>query len=181
VAAGTVLYHFTVDLSDVPRGLYLPLDMRPALHPSEDLPRLIARCLAYCLLYEPDLSFGRGLSDADEPALVVRAAGDRVEHWVDVGTPGADRIHRASKLASHMTIVSHKGAEGLRRERERRQIHAMDRIRVLLLEPDFVEQTAALLQRNDQWVLVRSDLELMLSLGGQTLSSTLVDTTLNDV
>lgn len=181
VASGAVLYHFDVELSDVARGVYSTLDVRVALHPSEDTERLLARCLAYCLLYEEDLSFGRGLSEADDPALWLKDGGDRILHWVDVGTPTADRMHRASKRAMRMTIVSHKGADGLRRERDKKKIHGAENITVVLLDAGFVQQVAAVLERTGSWVLVRNDGELHLTLGGQTFAGSVEETSLADL
>jgi uncharacterized protein YaeQ len=181
VASGAVLYHFDVELSDVARSVYTTLDLRIALHPSEDLERLVARCLAYCLLYEDDLVFGRGLSEADDPALVVKDGGEQILHWVDVGTPTADRLHRASKRAARVTVVSHKGSDGLRRERDKRKIHGAETIAVLLLDPALVQAVAAVLGRNGSWVLVRNDGELHLALGAQTFAGSVEETVLADL
>jgi uncharacterized protein YaeQ len=104
VAAGSQLYRLDVELSDITRSVYTSLELRVAQHPSEDVERVVVRALAHCLLYEPGLSWGRGLSEADDPALHVTDGGGGIVHWVDVGQPGAERLHRASKRAERVSI-----------------------------------------------------------------------------
>jgi uncharacterized protein YaeQ len=48
------------------------LELRVAQHPSESPEFLIARVLAYCLECAEGIAFSKGLSDPDEPAILVR-------------------------------------------------------------------------------------------------------------
>jgi uncharacterized protein YaeQ len=159
--------------------VYASFELRVAQHPSEDLPRVVARVLGYCLVYEADLSWGRGLDEAEDPALFVRSPTGTLEHWVDVGLPSAERMHRASKAAKKLTIVSHKTAEGLIREREKRAIHRAEQITVLLLDPGLVTALANAMTRNGNWVVVCANGELMVTANETTLSGPLVETTLS--
>src|SRR5690606_29083397 len=134
VARSATVYRLNLELSDVDRGLYETLDFRVAQHPSEGEDRLVARILAYALLYEERLEFGRGLSTADEPDLEVRDLTGQLTLWIDVGTPSAERIHIASKKAKQVTIVCHKRPDALAREMTGRRIHNAETIAVLYLE-----------------------------------------------
>ena len=58
---------------------------------------MTVRLLAYAFWYNEHLSFGRGLSEVDEPALWEKSLDDRVLHWIEVGQPDADRITWCSR------------------------------------------------------------------------------------
>ncbi len=165
VARTATVYRLNLELSDVDRGLYETLDFRVAQHPSEGEDRLVARILAYALLYEERLEFGRGLSTADEPDLEVRDLTGQLTHWIDVGTPSAERIHIASKKAKQVTIVCHKRPDALAREMTGRRIHNAETIAVLYLEPSFVAALASALVRSSSWIVVHTDGELSITAG----------------
>jgi len=50
VALQATIYRLQIELSDVDRGVYESLDLRLARHPSESMPYLLTRALAYALL-----------------------------------------------------------------------------------------------------------------------------------
>ncbi len=163
MAQTATIHTLQVELSDIDRNIYESLSLRVAQHPSEDMPRMVARVLAYCLLYEADLEFGRGLSNVEEPALWRRLPDGRIAHWVDVGHPSADRLHRASKAADKLSIVTHKELGQLQREAAKRAIHRADEIDVWRLPGALVSALAALTTRKSQWVVVHAEGGLMVT------------------
>ena len=72
MALSSTMYNVAVDLSDVDRGVYETLDLRLAKHPSESPEYLATRLLAYCLESTDGIEFTAGLSNGDEPAILVR-------------------------------------------------------------------------------------------------------------
>jgi uncharacterized protein YaeQ len=179
-SAGT-LFNFSIDLSKIDAGVYEHLQLRIAQHPSEDAERVVARALAYCLVYEEDLRWGRGLDEADEPALFVKDATDQLLHWIDVGVPSAERMHRAAKAAPHLTVVCHKGPEALIRERAKRRIHNAAEIDVWLIDPELVHALAERLGRGTDWAVVLTGQELMVSVGSETFTGIVRRTTLTEL
>ncbi|MCA9577069.1 MAG: YaeQ family protein [Sandaracinaceae bacterium] len=178
MAQATVLLRVGVELADVDRGVYETLDLRVAQHPSESEARVVVRVLARCLLHEEGLEFGRGLSNVDEPALSLPGAHGGHALWVDLGAPSADRVHRASKLAERVAIVTDKDAQTLRKEWGSRTIHAADAIELLLLPRGFVDTLAAGLGRNDAWVVSLVEGNLSVTAHGESHACDLVRTTL---
>lgn len=170
MALGSTIYRIKIELSDIDRGVYESLDFRVAQHPSEDAPRLVARILAFALLHEEALEFGKGIADVEEPALWVKDLTGQITHWVDVGTPGAERIHIASKKAGRVTIVCHKGEDALTREMTKRKVHKAEEIVVLYIDPGFISQLAKKLDRNADWTVVQSDGELSVTISDETIS-----------
>lgn len=170
MARTATVYRLTLELSDIDRGVYEALDFRVAQHPSESADRVTARILAYALLYEPGLEFGRGISDAEEPDLWTHDLTGQLVHWVDVGTPSAERIHLASKKARRVSIVCHKRPEALAREMGGRRIYDAQKIEVLYLDPPFIAELAAALDRSAAWVVVHQDGSLTITVGQQTFT-----------
>lgn len=181
MALGSTLFRISASISDIDAGLYESFTLRVAQHSSEDKPRLAARVLAYCLAYEPGLSFGRGLDEANDPALFLNDATGNLSHWIDVGHPGAERIHRASKASTRMSIYCHKPAAGLIRERSKRSIHRANKIQVCLLAPDFVEAVGEAMGRNNDWTVMRTGEDLLVSVDEQSFTSTVRQTTLSEL
>lgn len=158
MANASTLYRFHVELSDIDRGVYDTLDLRVARHPSEDEERLVVRTLAHVLAAEDGLEFGRGLSSTEDAALWTRSLMGEVKTWIDVGLPSADRLHRASKLAGRVLVVTHKPPDVLRKEWGSRKIHRSHEVEVIQLDPPLVRTLATNLQRNVQWyVTIQSD------------------------
>lgn len=174
MALSSTIYRVNIELSDIDRSVYESLDFRVAQHPSEDASRLVTRILAFALLHEEALEFGKGISDAEEPALWTKDLTGQITHWIDVGTPTAERIHIASKKAARVTIVCHKGEEALAREMTKRKVHKAGEIAVLYIEPAFVSQLAKLLDRNATWTVVHNDGDLSVTTRNETVSGRVI-------
>lgn len=172
MAETATIYKLKLELSDVGRGVYESLDFRVAKHPSEGLERLVTRIIAYALFYEEGLDFGRGISDADEPALWKHDLTGQLEHWIDVGTPTADRIHLASKKSPRVSILCHKGPDSLTREMHKRKLHRAEEVELFYLEPSFVSELGEALTRTSEWVVVVNDGELSVTIGDASFHTT---------
>ena len=108
MALQATIYNFDIDLADSDRGVYESLALRVARHPSESEDYLIARLIAYLLEFVDGIAFSRGISDPDEPAIAVRDLTGAIQTWIDVGTPDAARLHKASKTAARVAVYTHK-------------------------------------------------------------------------
>jgi len=179
MAIGATLYRLQIELSDVDRGVYETLDLRLARHPSESMPYLLTRTLAYALLYEEGLSFSKGgLSETEEAPLSVRDLQGNLRTWVEIGTPSADRLHKASKASPRLVVFTQHDPRLLLREAGTREIHKADQIEVYALESKFLEQLGELTDRNARWSLLRSDGVLYVTVGTKTVSGEVTKHTL---
>src|SRR4051812_18942404 len=97
MALGATIYHFTIRLSDVDRGVYETLELKAAKHPSESDEYLVTRVLAYCLEYAEGIAFSRGLSEPDEPAIAVRDLTGELRAWIEIGFPAAAQVGRGHR------------------------------------------------------------------------------------
>src|SRR5258707_253321 len=108
MALTATIYNFDIELADSDRHVYESLALRVARHPSESEEYLVARLLAYLLEFAECIEFSRGLSDADEPAISIRDLTGAINTWIDIGTPDAARLHKASKAADRVAVYIHK-------------------------------------------------------------------------
>lgn len=100
-------YKVEVNLSDMDRNDYDTLRFTMARHPSETHERLAVRLLSRILWNAPDIEFGRGLSNVDEPAVWVKSLDGRVLHWVEVGLPDHDRLVWCSRRAEKVSVFAY--------------------------------------------------------------------------
>lgn len=171
MALSSTLYNATVDLSDVDRGVYETLDLRIAMHPSESAEYLVTRLLAYCLEFTEGIEFTRGLSDGDEPAILVRDLTGRIVSWIEVGMPDAERLHRASKLAGRVALYTHRDIRNVLGQLRDRKIHRGSEIPVYTFGSGFIEELAAKLQRRMRLQLSITERHLYLDLDGHAMST----------
>ena len=108
LALTSTIYAFGIRLADMDRGVYESLTFRVARHPSETEDYLVTRVLAYCLEYCDGIGFSGGIAEPDEPAIAVRDLTGALRAWIDIGTPDAARLHKASKAAPRVVVYTHK-------------------------------------------------------------------------
>lgn len=156
----STLYRFQIQLSDVDRGLYETFELRLAMHPSESLPYLLTRVIAYALNYQEGLKLTQGLADPDVPALEVRDLTGLIQMWIEVGTPSARRLHKASKASKSVRVYTYRDPELLLKEAKGETIHRAEHIEIFSLTPAFLNRLAETLDRDNEWELLRDDGEL---------------------
>jgi len=170
VALSATIYNFSVQLSDVDRGVYESLALKAARHPSESGEYLVTRVLAYCLEYAEGIAFSRGLSDADEPALSVRDLTGALKVWIDVGAPDAARLHKAGKAAPRVAVYTHRDPLVLQRQLAGEKIHRPDALELYSIDRDVVAGLVRRLERRMSFDLSVTDRHLFISVGDDTLS-----------
>jgi uncharacterized protein YaeQ len=165
------LFHLEIELADVDRGVYDSLDLRLARHPSESMPYLLTRTIAYALLYEEGLAFSKGgLSSADEPALTVHDPQGILRVWIEIGAPSPDRLHKASKASPRVVVFAHQHPRHWLAQTGMRDVHKAERIEVYALDPKFLEQLGELTDRNAKWTLLRNDGVVTVTIGDRCVS-----------
>jgi uncharacterized protein YaeQ len=175
LALTATVHHVELSVSDVDRGVYETLDLRVAQHPSETLRFLLLRLLAYALSYEEGIAFSKGgLSSTDEPALSVRDLTGVLRAWIDVGSPSAERLHKASKAAPRVSVFTAADLGQLRREAQSRPVHKLEEIDVWPVPASFLDALAAKLGRGTKMEITRSDGVLSVGVGGETFETPLV-------
>jgi uncharacterized protein YaeQ len=175
MALTATLYRLQLELSDVDRGVYESLDLRLARHPSESARYMLSRLIGYCLEYEAGIAFSKGgLSERDEPPVSVRdPTSNSLRVWIDVGSPSAERLHKATKAAERVVLYTHVDPVLLRREAATRAIHRVEQIEVWRLESRLLDALEPQLERTTKLELVRSDGQLYFTAAGVSTSGAL--------
>lgn len=176
MALTATVHRLGITLSDVDRGVYETLDLRLARHPSESPRYFWLRTLAYCLSFEEGITFSKGgLSDSDEPPVSIVEPTGVLLAWIDVGSPSAERLHRAAKAARRVALFSVSERSLLEKEAASRKIHALEEIAVHLLQPSFIDALEPHLEKHLTFELVRSAGTLYLTLPKQLLEGTITE------
>jgi uncharacterized protein YaeQ len=171
MALSATMYHLQIELSDVDRGVYESLDLRLARHPSETMRYLLARVLGYCLCHQEGIAFSKGLSTNEEPAVWVKDLQGNLRAWIEVGTPSAERLHKASKACSRVVVFTHNDPELLKKSARAKAIHRAAEIEIYALDPAFLDALDALTDRNAKWVVVHTEATLYVTVGEHSAST----------
>ncbi|HLQ38822.1 MAG TPA: YaeQ family protein [Planctomycetota bacterium] len=161
----STIHRFQIQLADSDRGVYENLDLRLARHPSETVPFLLTRVLAYCLAFEPGIAFTGGLSEHDQPALWIKDLTGQTTAWIEVGLPAPDRLHRASKSIGRVLVFPHKPHELWKKQCEATRIHKAEAIRIVAFAPAFLSELEPKLERSPRIDLSIHDGHLFLTWG----------------
>lgn len=109
MALKSTVYKAELQVSDLDRNHFATYPLTVARHPSETDDRLMVRLLAFALFAGPDLSFGKGLSTDDEPALREVDPSGVVRTWIEVGQPDESRIRKGCNKADRAVVLSYGG------------------------------------------------------------------------
>ena len=174
MALTATIYNFDIDLADADRGVYESLALRVARHPSESEEYLLTRVLAYALEFADGIEFSRGLSTPDEPAISVRDATGSLRAWIEIGTPDAARLHKASKASPRVAVYVHKDPVQFVARLAGERIHRGEDVELWAVDRALLAALAARLDRRMAFSLSVTDRELYLSIGSETLTGKVV-------
>ena len=175
MALGATIYNIHIDLADADRQVYESLDLRVARHPSESEEYLLTRVLAYALEYTEGIAFSAGgLSDADAPAMTVRDMTGALRSWIEIGSPDAARLHRASKASPRVVVYTSRDIDRFVDSLSAAKIHRAEKLELYAIDRALVAALAARLDRRMAFTLTVGDRELFLSFGTDTLSGKVV-------
>jgi uncharacterized protein YaeQ len=170
MALTATVYNFDINVSDVDRGVYETLSIRAAMHPSESEEYLLTRVLAYCLEYTDGIAFSKGgLSEPDEPALSVRDLTGTIKVWIEIGSPDAERLHKARKAAPRVAVYTYRDPAQLVRQLAGERIHRAEEIEIHGISRSLIDALAQRLQRRTSFDLAVTDRHLYVTIGGESL------------
>lgn len=171
MAAGATIYTFSVQLSDVDRGVYETLELRVARHPSETAAFMLTRLLAYCLEYQDGIQFTAGIAAVDEPAILVRDLTGQITAWIEVGAPDAQRLHRSSKQAPRCAVYAPRDPAPWLAQLAGETIHRREQLPVYFFGREFMDGASAALSRRASLTLSITERQLFLDIDGQGFST----------
>jgi len=156
MALKPTIFKFKIDLSDLDRNHYESLNLTIAQHPSEKIERMMARMLAFCINADENLAFTKGLSAVDEPDIWARSLDDRLLLWIDVGEPSVERIKKAARMASKVTVYSFNSKSEVWWSQEQNSFTGLD-ASVYQFQWESIQVLAALVERTMNLSVTISD------------------------
>ena len=169
MALTATIYNLEVQLADTDRGVYETLAFKVAQQPSESDEHMMARVLAYCLEYTEGIAFSKGIAEPEEPALFVRDLTGALRVWIDIGSPDAARLHKASKAAPRVVVYTHKDPAQLLRALDGKRIHRSDQLELYAVDRALIDALVAHRERRTRFDLTVTDRHLYVSVNGETL------------
>jgi uncharacterized protein YaeQ len=174
MALTATVYTVDVSLSHMDRGVYEQLSIKAARHPSETEEYFLTRLLAYCLEYGEGIAFSKGgISDPEDPPLMVKDLTGAWKSWIEIGAPDAARLHQASKASPRVVLYTHKEPRVLMRGYEGQRIHKAEQVEVYAMDRELLASLAGRLDRRISWTLSVTDGQLFLDVGGAHFGGTI--------
>ncbi len=109
MASNATIFKATLQIADMDRQYYQDHALTLARHPSETDERMMVRLLAFALHAHEALSFGRGVSAEEEPAIWLKDLTGAIDLWIEVGQPDDKTIRRACGRAKQLCIYTYGG------------------------------------------------------------------------
>ena len=120
MAIKSTIFKANVQIADIDHNYYADHALTLARHPSETDERMMVRLVALSLqahqlqdMCNGDgvLGFGAGLSDPDEPDVMLRDFTERTRLWIEVGQPEDKPLLKACNKADQVVlyVFSHAG------------------------------------------------------------------------
>lgn len=170
MALTATIYNFDIDLADSDRSVYETIALRVAQHPSESDEYLIGRVLAYLLEYREGIAFSRGVSEPEEPMISIRDLTGRITTWIEIGTPDAARLHKASKAAERVVVYCHKDPSQWLKQLAGANIHRADEMSIYAIDRTLIAELVSRLDRRMAFSVSITDRELYVSIGNDNLA-----------
>lgn len=170
MAQATTLHHFAIDLANVDRDVYRAFEFKAARHPSESGEYFAVRVLAYALEHAEGIAFSKGgISDPDEPAIVIRDLTGAIRSWIEIGTPSAERLHKASKSAPRVAAYLHRDPAPYVKQLARERIHRASEIELYVIERPVIDSLAARLERRMSLGVSVTESRLFVTVGSDVI------------
>lgn len=170
MALTATIYNFAINLSDVDRNVYEPLSFKVAQQPSETDEYLIARILAYALEFTEGIAFSAGIAEPEFPAIAVRDLTGALKVWIDIGSPDANRLHKASKAAPRVVVYTHKEPRLIVKQLAGERIYRVEALELYAIDRELIAGLVAKLDRRMKFDLSVTDRHLFVTIDGATLA-----------
>lgn len=153
MAIKPTIYKLRVAVSDFNREFYDSVNLTLALHPSENLPRMMARVVAYCMNAQEHLTFTKGLSAVEEPDIWVKTLDEQIKLWIEVGEPSPERIKKSSRLSPAVIIYSFNSKSDTWWEQCKNKVQPFANVTFYQINWSQIEALASAVERNMDWSL----------------------------
>jgi uncharacterized protein YaeQ len=178
MALKSTIFKAQLAVADIDHGYYADHALTLARHPSETDERMMVRLVALAFHAhalqtvcngDGTLAFGAGLSDPEDPDVVLRDFTGHTRLWIEVGQPDDSAITKACRKADQAAVYCfHHAAEVWWRGIEGK-LSRLQNLSVWRIPTDASQELAALAQRSMQLQATLQEGVLMLGDGQRTV------------
>ena len=150
MAIKATIHKAALQIADLDRHYYADHALTLARHPSETDERMMVRLLAFALYANEALTFGKGLSNDEEPDLWQKDLTGAIVRWIDVGLADERAVRKACGRAEQVVVISYGRTAPIWWNENRDRLQRLDNLTVLNLAPETTLALAALASRSMQ-------------------------------
>jgi len=159
MATKSTVFKAALQVADIDHGYYADHALTLARHPSETDERMMVRLAALALQAyklqrvckgDAVLGFGAGLSDPDEPDVLLRDYTGRIRLWVEVGQPDEKALIKACGRADEVVLYCFGSAAEIWWRGIETRLTRPQNLRIYRLPTESAQQLGALAQRSMQ-------------------------------
>jgi len=110
MALKSTVYKAKLEVVDLDRNYYATHDLTLACHPSETELRPLVRLVVFALHAHERLTFGKGVSDSDEPDLWLKGLDSEVELWIELGHPDEKTLTKACGRSRAVVVYTYSAS-----------------------------------------------------------------------
>lgn len=121
--------------------------------------------------YEDGLTFTKGLCASDEPEIWVKGGDGRVQLWVEVGLPDADRIVKASRHAERVALLACGRSLPTWQTQHLPKLTGIPNLTVISIDQPFLASLVERLERSVSWSITITEGVCYLTIGTETLET----------
>lgn len=169
MALKSTIFKAAINISDIDRGYYAEHALTLARHPSETDERLMVRLVAFALLADETLTFGKGLSSDEEPDLWQKDLTGAIERWIEVGQPDERRVRIACGRAAQVMVVCYGTAADIWWNQNRDKLERLSNLTVIRLPVSATQALAKLSERNMSVHCTIQENQLLLTAGDDSV------------
>jgi len=172
VALKSTIFKAQLQLADIEHGYYADHAVTLARHPSETDERLMVRLVALALQAhrlqtlaagDGHWTFGAGLSDPDDPDVVLTDYTGRRRVWVEVGQPEDKPIAKACSQADAVVLYPYAASAEIWWRGAEPRLARLPRLEVWRLPAAATQELAGWVERSMSWQATVQDGTLTLS------------------
>ncbi len=159
MAQKSTIFKATLQVADIDHAYYAEHAVTLARHPSETDERMMVRLVALALnahtvqsVCQGDgvLGFGKGLSDPDDPDVLLSDFTGRKRLWIEVGQPEEKPLIKAGSQADAVHVYPYGPAAELWWKTMAPKVARLDKVRIWRLPTDAARELVSLAERSMQ-------------------------------
>ncbi|XQW83762.1 YaeQ family protein [Thalassotalea piscium] len=163
MALKSTINKITIHLSDMDRNYYDTINLTLAQHPSETDLRLMTRVIAFILNAQPELSFGKGVSDEDEAVIWLVDYSEQINLWVELGQPDEKRLKKACNKAKKVILYCYTRSNDVWFAQNKNKLSQFSHLSIFKFDYQVMQELATWVSRSMEFQCSIQDGQLWLT------------------